>query len=558
MSDSELLTIGAFARACGLSASALRFYADAGVLLPAVVDATTGYRYYAPDQATAARLVRYLRAVDMPLPAVVTVLTEPDPARRASLVDDHLHALNDHLDAIRSAADAARTAMRSGTTSTVPSATGAAPETDSASGGRDDAPAPEPNTAARRDECAVRVRGPLLAAAVDQIAAATVIDPDLPVLNSIHLEARGEDLVLTATDRYRLATRTLRTTPAAAKTPTADFDPATVGQTATLAPATAGQTATLAPATAGQTATLAADNLRAADIVATVAAGDSLGAATVGQAATFASSDLRAADIVATVAAGDSLGAATVGQAATLTFGDLRAADISAMFAAKGSSADDGLGADDGSGAATVGQAATLAPDGLRAADIAATAWAAGGGAVIPDWSATVDADDLRTVASWLRRTHTVCLRPGATHLELGADDVREDRRCCRISGEEFPDYRAMLAALPPVTTRVVLNRAAALAALEECAAPTITLVVDPAGVRLGVAPMGATAAGSPMTIHFAVITLYPAVAGAVGPDVMVDLLAPDLPACIRSADDGDLLTLAMPCRPDHSEETFR
>ncbi|GAD85754.1 DNA polymerase III subunit beta family protein [Nocardia asteroides] len=463
MSDSELLTIGAFARACGLSASALRFYADAGVLVPAVVDATTGYRYYAPDQAATARLVRSLRAVDMPLPAVVTVLTEPDPARRASLVDDHLHALDDHLDAIRSAADAARTAMRSGTTPAVPSATGTAPETDSPSGDRDHAPAAEPNTAARRDECVVRVRGPLLAAAIDQIAAATVLDPDLPVLNSIHLEARGEDLVLTATDRYRLATRTLRTTPAAAQTPTTDFDPATAGQAATLA-----------------------------------------------------AEDRPAADIAATVAADDSLGTATVGEAATLTSGD------------------------------------------LRAADIAATASAADWGAAVPDWSATVDADDLRTAASWLRRTHTVRLRPGATHLELGADAAREDRRRCRISAEEFPDYRAMLAALPPVTTRVVLNRAAALAALEECAAPTITLVVDSAGVRLGVAPMGATAAGPPMTIHFAVITLYPAVAGAVGPDVMVDLLAPDLPARIRSADDGDLLTLAMPCRPDLPEETSR
>lgn len=507
MSDSELLTIGAFARACGLSASALRFYADAGVLVPVVVDATTGYRYYAPGQAATARLVRYLRAVDMPLPAVATVLAEPDPARRASLVDDHLHALDDHLDAIRSAADAARTAMRSGTTPSVPSATGTAPETDSPSGGRDDAPAAEPNTAARRDECVVRVRGPLLAAAIDQIAAATVLDPDLPVLNSIHLEARGEDLVLTATDRYRLATRTLRTTPAAAQTPTTDFDPAT-----------AGQAATLAPATAGQAATLTSGDLRAADISAMFAAEGS--------------------------SAADGSGAATVGQAATLAAVDLRAADIAATVAA------------DSSGA--VGQAATLAPDGLRAADIAATASAADWGAAIPDWSATVEADDLRTAASWLRRTHTVRLRPGATHLELGADAAREDRRRCRISAEEFPDYRAMLAALPPVTTRVVLNRAAALAALEECAAPTITLVVDSPGVRLGVAPMGATAAGPPMTIHFAVITLYPAVAGAVGPDVMVDLLAPDLPARIRSADDGDLLTLAMPCRPDHPEETSR
>ncbi|WP_446222694.1 MerR family DNA-binding transcriptional regulator [Nocardia sp. IBHARD005] len=60
MPDTELITIGAFARACGLSASALRFYADASILVPAVVDAATGYRYYAPEQTETARLIRHL------------------------------------------------------------------------------------------------------------------------------------------------------------------------------------------------------------------------------------------------------------------------------------------------------------------------------------------------------------------------------------------------------------------------------------------------------------------------------------------------------------------
>ena len=61
---------------------------------------------------------------------------------------------------------------------------------------------------------------------------------------------------------------------------------------------------------------------------------------------------------------------------------------------------------------------------------------------------------------------------------------------------------------------------------------------------------MPATVTGPGLTIHFAVTTLYPAVAAAVGPDVMLDLTAPDLPARLRSADDGDQLTLTMPCRP--------
>ena len=60
MNDGELMTIGAFARACGLTASALRFYADSALLRPAVVDDVSGYRYYAPDQVAHATLIRQL------------------------------------------------------------------------------------------------------------------------------------------------------------------------------------------------------------------------------------------------------------------------------------------------------------------------------------------------------------------------------------------------------------------------------------------------------------------------------------------------------------------
>ncbi|MFE7722596.1 MerR family transcriptional regulator [Nocardia rhizosphaerihabitans] len=515
MSESELLTIGAFARACGLSASALRFYADAGVLVPALVDEISGYRYYAPDQAGTAQLIRHLRAVDMPLPAVVAVLAEHDSARAAELVDAHLTGLDRQLQAVRAAADAARAAVHLGPLpasapasvsdpilascpapapapascpataantirATNPTPSSALDPTSVIGPGSETGSVSAIGTVAGADsdplaDGVLWVRGPMLAAAVDQIATATVMDPDVPVLNSIHLEARGQELVLTATDRYRLATRSLR-------------------------------------------------------------------------------------PVRATTA----------------------------------------------------------------------------------EWAATVDADDLRAAASWLRRRHTVALRPGATHLEItsgdpvgtpgselvgdpveapgtepaggsaetagaqsvgGAAESGEpgapgpDRRRCRRAAGEFPDYRAMLAALPAVVTRVVLNRAELLDALERTGSPTITLHVTPgcgldelaqtdpvaAPATLGRGPdpvspasgrgatadpagavritgdgdavqLPATVTGPGMTIHFAVITLYPAVAGAVGPDVMLDLVAPDLPARIRSADDGDQLTLAMPCRQDTEE----
>lgn len=75
------LTIGAFARASRLSPKALRLYAELGLLTPARVDETTGYRYYVEAQLSRARLVAWLRRVGMPLARIGEVcdLYETDP-----------------------------------------------------------------------------------------------------------------------------------------------------------------------------------------------------------------------------------------------------------------------------------------------------------------------------------------------------------------------------------------------------------------------------------------------------------------------------------------------
>lgn len=77
----ELITTGVFARESGLSRKALRVYERHDVLLPAAVDASTGYRYYARDQLGAAQLVARLRRIDMPLVRVREVgAMTPDAA----------------------------------------------------------------------------------------------------------------------------------------------------------------------------------------------------------------------------------------------------------------------------------------------------------------------------------------------------------------------------------------------------------------------------------------------------------------------------------------------
>jgi DNA-binding transcriptional MerR regulator len=73
----RLLGIGAFAARTRLSAKALRLYDHLGLLVPAHVDAVSGYRYYRADQAERARLVALLRQLDMPL-AEIRAVVEAD------------------------------------------------------------------------------------------------------------------------------------------------------------------------------------------------------------------------------------------------------------------------------------------------------------------------------------------------------------------------------------------------------------------------------------------------------------------------------------------------
>lgn len=82
--DPELLTIGAFAARSRLSPKALRLYDRLGLLAPAYVDETSGYRYYRATQVERARLVALLRQLDMPLARVAEVVAADADGERAA------------------------------------------------------------------------------------------------------------------------------------------------------------------------------------------------------------------------------------------------------------------------------------------------------------------------------------------------------------------------------------------------------------------------------------------------------------------------------------------
>ncbi|MCD0452099.1 MerR family transcriptional regulator [Actinocorallia sp. API 0066] len=81
----DLLTIGRFARLCRLSVKRLRHYDDLGLLPPDLVDAATGYRYYAPARVRDALTVALLRDLDVPLPVIAELLAAPPEARTGLL-----------------------------------------------------------------------------------------------------------------------------------------------------------------------------------------------------------------------------------------------------------------------------------------------------------------------------------------------------------------------------------------------------------------------------------------------------------------------------------------
>jgi DNA-binding transcriptional MerR regulator len=100
---SQVLSIGEFAQLTHLSIRTLRRYHEAGLLEPARVDPSSGYRYYSADQIPSAQVIHRLRELDLPLADVKAVLATPSPEERASLISGHLQRLEDQLARTRAA-----------------------------------------------------------------------------------------------------------------------------------------------------------------------------------------------------------------------------------------------------------------------------------------------------------------------------------------------------------------------------------------------------------------------------------------------------------------------
>jgi len=106
------LSIGDFAKATQLSVKTLRHYHGVGLLIPAHVDPSSGYRRYTTEQIWVAQVIRRFRDLDMPLGQIGDVLGATDPAFRSELIAGHLERLERELVDTQSAVASLRSLLQ--------------------------------------------------------------------------------------------------------------------------------------------------------------------------------------------------------------------------------------------------------------------------------------------------------------------------------------------------------------------------------------------------------------------------------------------------------------
>ena len=105
------VTIGEFSRLTHLSVKTLHHYHDIGLLAPARIDPSSGYRQYETSQVDVAQLIRRLRDLQMPLAQVRAVVEAPDLATRDQTLRSHLDQMERELVRTREVVESLRSML---------------------------------------------------------------------------------------------------------------------------------------------------------------------------------------------------------------------------------------------------------------------------------------------------------------------------------------------------------------------------------------------------------------------------------------------------------------
>lgn len=98
------MKIGDFAKECGISVSALRYYDSQGLLSPVYTDNFTGYRYYDESQVEICITIGDLKSAGFTLSEIKKILQSNNPAERSNLFEMkrlELHKILRRLDEVQ-------------------------------------------------------------------------------------------------------------------------------------------------------------------------------------------------------------------------------------------------------------------------------------------------------------------------------------------------------------------------------------------------------------------------------------------------------------------------
>jgi len=97
MSDDPMMPIDVFSTASLVFVKALRRYHEDGLLVPAAIDTSTGYRSYRVSQLVDAQVIKRLRDLDVPLRAVAEIVRARDPEVTGSVIAGHEQVMRERL-----------------------------------------------------------------------------------------------------------------------------------------------------------------------------------------------------------------------------------------------------------------------------------------------------------------------------------------------------------------------------------------------------------------------------------------------------------------------------
>ena len=97
-SNKDLYSIGEFSIITKLTIKAIRFYHEKGLLPPAYIEESTGYRFYGREEIEKARIISLLRGFELPLTDTKAILEDTlNNAKIAEILGKHRQLLHQRI-----------------------------------------------------------------------------------------------------------------------------------------------------------------------------------------------------------------------------------------------------------------------------------------------------------------------------------------------------------------------------------------------------------------------------------------------------------------------------